>query len=142
MWPAGHRFPTLGLDQGCPTFLFNGPHCKLKYVTGPQNQQNSSIQWKNTWIAIRSVFSWKNTSLVLQETKDLHCNQRLTRILIKGWGRNWGSGGAARKKTLIFAHCSIERDVNRYQQASAVTINNTAYNSKSVADVRCLRAEV
>ena len=45
------------LNQGCPTFLFNGPHCKLKYVTGPQNQQNSSKQWKNTWIAIRSVFS-------------------------------------------------------------------------------------
>ena len=37
----------IGLEQGCPTFLFNGLHCKLKYITGPQNHQNSSIQWKD-----------------------------------------------------------------------------------------------
>ena len=46
------------------------------------------------------------------------------------------------QKTLIFAHCPIERDVDRYQQASAVTINNTAYKNKSAADVRRLTAEV
>ena len=35
-----------GLEQGCPTFLSNEPHCKLKYVTAPQNHQNSSVPWK------------------------------------------------------------------------------------------------
>ena len=35
MWTG--YYCMIGLDQGCPTFLFNGLYCKLKYLTGPQN---------------------------------------------------------------------------------------------------------
>ena len=48
------------------------------------------------------------------------------------------------KTHIIFAHFLIERDVHPYLQASAVTIDNTntEYKNKSVAEARCLKAEV
>ena len=40
---AGTDYISVG--QGCPTFQCNGPHCKLKCLTGPQNHQSVLIQF-------------------------------------------------------------------------------------------------
>ena len=134
-------FRSDGRGQGCPTFLFNGPHCKLKYLTGSQTTRIAQYNGKITWIAIRTGFSLKNTSLVLQETKDCYCNQSFTQILIKGWGRNWGPGEqppAAKRifcdfhtKTTNFCTLSFRKRTYRYLQASAITIDNMECKNKS-----------
>ena len=140
------------LRPGMSNLFVYGPHCKLNCLIGPQTTRIAQCNEKITWIAIRSVFSLMNTSLVLQETKDSYCNQRLTQILIKGWGRNWEPGEQPSAAETIFCNFhakityprirSYRKRTYRYPQESAVTIDNTEYKNKSVANARCLRAEV